>query len=131
MDKSNAMDWVFILAVVQLLGLKYLMTATDGWLLFARVTPRKRKAALAIGMGIIWIPFLLVWATYGHSPVDMWNAATAWWQADVGLVGMAIAIAGWWSLLSPFQALLAIYTIQHETVRELRQSLATAELSLM
>jgi hypothetical protein len=69
-------------------------------------------------MGIIWIPFLLVWATYGHSPVDMWNAATAWWQADVGLVGWAVAIAGWWLLLSPLQAVLAIWLIHRATVRE-------------
>lgn len=126
MNTSNVMDWVFVLAAVQLLGLKYLMTATDGWLLFAKVMVNKRKVALAIGMGIIWIPLLLVWIAYGHSPIDIWNGTTAWWQADIGIVGKAVAVASWWALLSPLQALLAIWTIHSATISKQPPNAAAA-----
>lgn len=113
------MDWVFVLAVFQLFGMKYLMAATDGWH-FVNISARKRKVSLIVGLGIIWIPFLLVWMTYSHSPADMWDGATAWWQADnIGLIGKIVAIAGWWILLSPLQALIAIWFIRRAKRREL------------
>lgn len=118
MDKSNPMDWVAVLVIVQLLGMKYLMAATDGWH-FVNITAHKRKVTLIIGLAIIWIPYLLVWAFYGHSPADMWDGATAWWNAaDIGFIGKVIAIAGWWMLLSLFQALFAIWMISRAVRRE-------------
>jgi hypothetical protein len=111
------MDWVFILAVVQVVGMRYVLAASDGWH-YVDISVKKRKVALMVGMAIIWIPFLLVWAMYGHSPADLWTGANAWWNADIGLMGYVIAIAGWWMLLSPFQALFAIWSISRATRRE-------------
>ena len=101
------MDWVFILALVQGFGLKFLMTATDGHHWGAVPVPSPaRWTALVAGMAIIWIPFVLVWVGFGHSPADMWAGSNAWW-AFGNLIGNAAAIAGWWALLSPLQALVA------------------------
>lgn len=59
-------------------------------------------------MGIIWIPYLFAWASYGHSPFDFWHAATALWNNDSGIFFLKILAFGtWWLLLSPVQAILA------------------------
>lgn len=113
MDKSNPMDWVFMLLILQTFGLLYLMAATDGTHHFVKINTRGRRVALFAGMAIIWVPFALVWMFYGHSPVEMWRGATDWWNAeDIGFMGKFVALGGWWALLSPLQALLAVWLIR-------------------
>lgn len=116
MDHSNPADWVYVLALIQLFGLKYLMAASDGWH-YVSIQTKKRWLALWAGLTIIWIPYLLVWIFAGHSPLDMWNGAIAWWQAGIP-VGYAVAIIEWWLLLSPVHALIAAALTWRATQRE-------------
>lgn len=116
MNHSNPADWVYVLALVQLFGLKYLMAATDGWH-YVYIQPKKRWLALWLGLAIIWIPYGLVWVFARHSPVDMWNGATSWWQSGIP-IGYPVAIMGWWLLLSPIHALIAAALTWRVTQRE-------------
>ena len=120
MDQSNPMDWVFILALVQLFGLKYMMAATDGWH-YVEIPIRKRWFALVVGMTIIWVPYIILWVIKGFGPIQMWNATTVWWYFG-HFIGNVFAIGGWWLLLSPIHALIAIVLIRRDEIRELRMA---------
>lgn len=118
MDYSNPADWVFALALIQVFGLKYLMTASDGSHFgLVAVSAKGRWIALWVSVGIIWIPYLVLWATLGHSPADMWGGATAWWNSGLP-IGYALAIVGWWLLLSPLQMIAAAALTARQQIKE-------------
>lgn len=108
MNHANPTDWLFVLPLIQLFGLKYVMAATDGEHFGLRIQVKKRWFALAIGIAIIWIPYIFVWMMYGHSPIVLWHtAATLWSDNGGGFFLKLLAIGTWWLLLSPIQAILA------------------------
>lgn len=121
MDYHNPMDWAFVLLWVQLFGAKYMVQATDGhsWGMMP-ISAKGRMIALVAGLTIIWVPYLAVWATFGHSPLDMFAAIPTWWQAG-HIVGYAAAIGLAACLASPVQALVAFFLIRHARKQELTE----------
>lgn len=102
------MDAVVAAFFLQWPGFLWLMAATDTFDLGFYTRNRKRGIILGAAMFCLWGPILLMWVKYGHSPLDLWGGASAAWSADMGFFGKSIAILGWYALLSPIQAIIAI-----------------------
>ncbi len=109
MDKTSPADWLYVLALIQVWGLKYLLAAGDGTHYGISIHPKKRWLALCVGLALIWIPYLLVWVLYGMSPVQLWTGLSYWW--NIGFwVGKVFAILYGALLLSPLYGIYALYT---------------------
>lgn len=109
MNLHDPENWVFVLPLIQFMGIKWLMAATDGYhhMGMVKIQTRKRWTALGAGMATIWVPYLLLWVTTGVGPTDLWGAAWTWF-ITFPVIGWAVGIFTWMGLLSPFQAILAI-----------------------
>ena len=123
LDKTNPMDWVFVLAFLQIFGMKWLLAAFDGTHYFSKIKAKGRKIALVAGMLTIWTPYVGVWITYGHSPFDMWSGTIDLWNMESGgFIMNMFAIIGWAALLSPLMAAAAFFNISRAQRREKKQA---------
>ncbi len=120
MDKTNPADWLFALALIQVWGLKYLLAAGDGTHYGVNIRPKKRWLALWVGLAIILIPFLLVWAFYGMSPVRLWQGVESWW--NIGFwEGKVFAFLFGSLLLSPVYSIYALWATSRANKRYKQQ----------
>lgn len=126
-NSARPEDCLWAMAIFQVFGLKYLQTATDGMHFGAvRIQTNKRWACLWVGLAIIWLPYLGCWIGWGHSPVELFQSVSLWWN-DAGPIGKIIAVAFYWLLLSPLQGLLAVSLILRQEERE-RKAMKTRSI---
>lgn len=118
-DLSNPMDCAFILLFIQVFGIKWMLQATDG--LSWGMTPlsaRGRTLALAAGLSFIWIPYVAIWVTLGHTPLAIFNTIVPMWQMGYPTT-YATAILVALCMISLPQALVASFLIRRAREKEL------------
>lgn len=118
-------DVVFALLLVQWVGLKYLLAASQSWHLGVDITTRGRKIALVAGATFIWAPYVLAWVFLGAGPLKIIQGINdLWFMSGIGayaIVTKLAAAGGLWAFLSPIQMAYAVCQIRRRS-REQRES---------